>query len=353
MASTQKINTIIKPSNADKTLSWVSTNTAVASVSNDGTVTGVKAGSVKITATTINNLVAECDVVVGQNPREITLNKNSITGIVEETFQLIPTFLPDNTTETDITWSSSNDAVATVSSNGLVNFNSVGMAVVTATTINGLTSTCDVEVVAQPTFDYVDEIKGSTLLPSARVNSNLQIELSNTADSLKTIDYFPRTDKLVELKSNEIWEIEYEIEFNEAYHNNANIGAQMDMYVFGSQYDTHDNAYYTRNYTIRSGTNDYWVRPLLICCQGNNYFLTPSDNSRNGTGKYKFNIICDGGNNLMYYLDDQFMAIETLPSNSTALKFDMIGAFFLDSWSATNPVGKFEYKINYIHIKEF
>ena len=53
------------PENADdKTVTFSTANKAVATVDASGKVTGVKAGTVKITATTSNGLKDECTVTV-------------------------------------------------------------------------------------------------------------------------------------------------------------------------------------------------------------------------------------------------------------------------------------------------
>lgn len=55
----------VLPENAeDKTVTFSTSNKATATVNTSGRVTGVKAGTVKITATTINGLKDECTVTV-------------------------------------------------------------------------------------------------------------------------------------------------------------------------------------------------------------------------------------------------------------------------------------------------
>ena len=64
----------------------------------------------------------------------------------DETSQLTATVLPEDATDKEIAWSSSNDAVATVDRNGLVTAVSEGTATITATASNGLTAACTVTV---------------------------------------------------------------------------------------------------------------------------------------------------------------------------------------------------------------
>lgn len=77
-------------------------------------------------------------------PTGVTLPETA-TVAVGKTASLTATVLPDDTTDKTLTWSSSNTSVATVA-NGTVTGVSTGSAVITATTANGLTASCLVNV---------------------------------------------------------------------------------------------------------------------------------------------------------------------------------------------------------------
>ncbi len=70
---------------------------------------------------------------MGLNNKSITLKKNA-------TYNLTVTFEPANTTENAVIWSSSNDAVATVDTNGMVTAHGGGTAVIRATARGGSVS---------------------------------------------------------------------------------------------------------------------------------------------------------------------------------------------------------------------
>lgn len=76
----------------------------------------------------------------------VTLNKTSNSMTAGDLYQLTATVLPANTTNKAITWSSSNTAVATVSSAGKVKAVKAGTATITAKTSNGKTATCKITV---------------------------------------------------------------------------------------------------------------------------------------------------------------------------------------------------------------
>ena len=139
----------ITPYNAtNKTITWSSSDNSIATV-NNGTVTGVKAGTVNITAKTSNGKTATTKVVVSKeaiNVTSITLNETSITLGAGATSTLKVSYSPSNATNQSVTWTSSNTSVATVSSTGVVKGIKGGKATIIAKTSNGISASCTVEV---------------------------------------------------------------------------------------------------------------------------------------------------------------------------------------------------------------
>ena len=133
-----------------KNVSWSSNNEAVATVSEDGTVTAKSAGTAIITATSENGKTASCKITVNKKIIEITevrLNKSTEALVEGDTTTLIATVLPENTTYSkNVSWSSNNEAVATVSKDGIVTAKSAGTAVITATSENGKSASCTITV---------------------------------------------------------------------------------------------------------------------------------------------------------------------------------------------------------------
>lgn len=75
----------------------------------------------------------------------ISLNYTSYDGYVDDTLELKASFLMGEMVE-DISWTSSDDAVATVDENGYVYFLSPGNATITATSESGLSASCEITV---------------------------------------------------------------------------------------------------------------------------------------------------------------------------------------------------------------
>ena len=130
---------------------WTSSDDVVATVDENGLVTAIAVGEATITATTVDgsNLFASCKVTVVPTLAEsIALDKTEISLEATETVTLVATVLPELTTNKSVTWTSSNESVATVDTNGLVTAIALGEAVITATTNDGanLSASCKVSV---------------------------------------------------------------------------------------------------------------------------------------------------------------------------------------------------------------
>lgn len=89
-----------------------------------------------------------CNNNGAQNVTSIKLNAVSVDMLIGETYTLTATTSPDNVSSSDLTWTSSDESVATVS-NGVVTAKSNGSATITATAKNGTNATCVVNVVKQ------------------------------------------------------------------------------------------------------------------------------------------------------------------------------------------------------------
>ena len=154
VGDTRRLNATVYPTNAsNKSVTWESNRPDIASVSSDGSVTGKAAGEAQITVKTADgNKTATCKVTVtaaNVPVTGVTVAPTSVNLAVGNTQQLTATVAPSNATNKSVTWSSNNNAIATVSASGLVTAKSAGTAVITATTADGgKTATCTVTVTA-------------------------------------------------------------------------------------------------------------------------------------------------------------------------------------------------------------
>lgn len=155
---TQQLIATVLPVDADnKNVIWTSEDETVAKVDDKGKVTGVKAGQVWIYAESEDEGYRDgCLVTVNQPVTGLKLNKSSITfNQIGDTEQLTATVLPEDATNKDVDWSSSNQSVAIVS-NGLVVCSGSGTAVIYATTVDGdFMATCVVNAAETSGIDNV------------------------------------------------------------------------------------------------------------------------------------------------------------------------------------------------------
>ncbi len=175
----------VEPANAtNKAVTWSSDNDAVATVSDAGVVEAKAVGTANITVTTKDGgHTATCSVEVknnGTNPVHVTgvkLSPATLPLKLGTSHTLVASVEPANATNKAVTWSSDNDAVATVSDAGLVEAKTVGTANITVTTKDGgYTATCSFTVTAE---DVV--LTGLTISPSeASVEVDKETTLSLT-----------------------------------------------------------------------------------------------------------------------------------------------------------------------------
>ena len=151
--------TILPETTTDKTVSWTSSKTTVATVDEEGRVTAVANGTATITATAKDGSgkSATCSVTVKTHVESVSLNKTKLTLYEGRTATLIATVTPSTATDKSVVWSSSDATVASVDQDGKVTGVKVGTAVITATTVDGAkTATCEVTVIETAKPQAVD-----------------------------------------------------------------------------------------------------------------------------------------------------------------------------------------------------
>lgn len=168
----------------DKTVTWTSADPNVATVEN-GVVTGVSVGTTTITAT-VGNKTTTCDVTVTSPLKEIKVTPSEITVLKNQSQTVNVEYLPaDTTDDKTITWSIDNSKIADIAANGAevtITGKKQGEAVVTATSANGLTSTCKVEVKEVPITAIKLDVTSKKLEPGKTQAVNVEYLPANTTD---------------------------------------------------------------------------------------------------------------------------------------------------------------------------
>lgn len=130
---------------------WSVSNDEVATIDQEGNIRGQAPGVCDIIyrGKTKGGILVEnsCRIEVKEVLiSDLELSKNSIILEIENTYQLNTAISPESATNKTITWDSSNPDIATVDESGLITAVKPGTAIITATTSNGLTATCEVTV---------------------------------------------------------------------------------------------------------------------------------------------------------------------------------------------------------------
>ena len=149
----QQITVTAQPAKASTEVTWSTSNSSVATVSN-GVVTAKAQGTATITATSKYDEKVKATLSVNVNPVQLTgltISQSSLTLKDGRTTTLTVTPTPSNASA-EVNWSSDDEAVATVSKTGHVTAVGVGTAHITATSVYfpNISVTATVTVVAAP-----------------------------------------------------------------------------------------------------------------------------------------------------------------------------------------------------------
>ena len=185
----------VTPADAtDKTVTWSSSNTEVAKVSDQGVVTAVKEGSATVTATAGGHKAA-CTVTVTRADvpvSSISLDKTSLEMVEGETATLVATVTPADATDKTVAWSSSNPSVATVDGQGRVTAVKEGSTSIIASA-GGKTAVCTV-IVSRPAVPVSEVTLDRT---------SVSLEVGQTTQLVATVTPADASDKTVTWSSSD------------------------------------------------------------------------------------------------------------------------------------------------------
>ena len=143
---TLQLTALVSPSQADQSITWRSSDKSIATVSEDGLVTGLIKGIVTITATSVSGktsdgsaIKASCKVKVSNLAKEIIINGENTLAEGHWTI-LKAEVLPKTTSNKSVTWESSDKEIAIVNNEGKVTakqVNETKIVTITATAQDG------------------------------------------------------------------------------------------------------------------------------------------------------------------------------------------------------------------------
>lgn len=183
----------------DKTVAWSSSDSTVASVDNNGIVTAVKPGSAVITAK-VGNYQATCAVTVDAPLKEIVPEKAIIDMVKKQTANIAYSVVPADTTDSkDVTFTSSDETVAKVNSDGKVTAKKAGQATVTITSANGIKATVTVNVSEIPVNEVVLSAQNEIIEAGAKKAITATLKPENNTDDNQGVTWTTSDEKIAKV----------------------------------------------------------------------------------------------------------------------------------------------------------
>lgn len=163
-----------------QSVSYRSSDSAVATVSKNGKVTGISCGNAVITAVVKEKdapvVTLQCDVLIGPAAVSIKLTKTELVLSVGKTKTLKPIIFPINTVE-EPTYYSADTSIAKVSSAGRVRAVTAGAVQIYAFISNGQSSVCNVTILSEEDYDrYLEGASLEELLDEDSESETVEVQ---------------------------------------------------------------------------------------------------------------------------------------------------------------------------------
>ena len=198
----------IAPDNAtDTTVTWGSSNTAVATISKNGVITAKKAGTAIITVTATNGTKdtsddksATCTVTVTgpeTNVSDVVLNCYYFTLLEGESAVLTANVYPESATNKSLMWSVGDSKIVSFDSyTGTVTGLKEGTTTITVTATNGTTDTSD-DRTAECQIEVLSDQPAISVTDISLNKSTVELEVDGKTRLIITIEPSDASDKTV------------------------------------------------------------------------------------------------------------------------------------------------------------
>ena len=304
-------------------IKWTSTTPSVATVDQNGKVTGVSDGTSIIMASTDDGKIsASCIVKVSfHHVESVSLNKTELSMFTGKTETLIATITPDDASDKSLLWSSSNASVASVNSSGVVTANAKGTATITVQSVDGeKTAICSVSV-----GDYVPS--------SEPIDLSLAVTIKETGTRgyiAQSELQFADMDKYEPLGLTVLSGMgDFIIALESASSQNLYLWAAKKYYYLPTR---EQGITMSARFTDINNAFDYFGGDKLV--SSTRYWTAYSDQS-------KFYYICGSGGNLGYYTDSSSYdcavreVIDINNQDVSAFVTKSKGIYFTYQWNGT------------------
>ncbi|MDD3382237.1 MAG: Ig-like domain-containing protein [Bacilli bacterium] len=176
-----------EPSGASSAVVWESSDTSIASVDINGRVTGLKAGSVVITATSVtNSLVSATKTITVTDEMSIILNPQTASITVGSNVIINAFVVAASLSDKTVNWTSSNNTVATVDQTGKVTGVAAGSATVVAKLNADSSIQAQISITVTATLKPTITLSATSASLVAGTTKALTATVKNTANTAVT-----------------------------------------------------------------------------------------------------------------------------------------------------------------------
>ncbi len=197
IGETEKISAVVKPDNTtNKTLTYKSYNENVAIVDSEGKITAVGEGSTTITITSEDNpsVKTEVTVTVKIPVDKVIIVEDSFDLEIGDTDALTTIITPENATNKDVIYKSSDESVVTVDENGNITAIGEGIAKITATLKSDSTKTDEVTISVKKPHINVDNVEADKTEIVLEIGETDKITTTVTPDNATVKDVIFESD---------------------------------------------------------------------------------------------------------------------------------------------------------------
>lgn len=150
-----KLEYSINPSNANnKSVTWHSSNENIISVDN-GIIKANGLGEAIVEVKSSNGIVDKCNVIVNnKSVKELVVKEKNINLNIGSVYKLNVNIIPSDAVNSTLKYVSSNPSVVEVNEVGLLKANQSGTANITISSLNGISTVCNVNVSNNSIIDF-------------------------------------------------------------------------------------------------------------------------------------------------------------------------------------------------------
>ncbi|MGN1444387.1 MAG: Ig domain-containing protein, partial [Acutalibacteraceae bacterium] len=181
------LEAVVSPENAsDKRVTFQSSDESVAQVDEKGSIKGISGGTALISAETADgHYLAVCHVTVNVTAEKIELNASELSLARGEKATVIPTVLPADTFNKNVTWTSENEDIAEVDENGVITAVKAGKTTIVCKAVIG-DAESEVEVEVYEPVSAI-EVRGDSTQLWVGQTMTLQAQVSPEDATNKTV----------------------------------------------------------------------------------------------------------------------------------------------------------------------